>query len=57
VLTVFLILLTLFSGLSVMRPTEAALFELSLLLDGAVLAMAYLAPINAYFERDAARGT
>lgn len=55
VLTAFLILFTLFSGLSVMTPTEAALFELSLLLDGAVLAMSYLSPIKAHFQKELAR--
>ena len=39
-----------FDGLVVMTPLVAALYELSLVLDGVVVAMAYLPPVRNEFE-------
>lgn len=39
-----------FYGLVVMLPAETALYELGLLLDGAIIAMSYLEPIKSHFE-------
>ena len=39
-----------FDGLVVMTPIEAALYDIALILDGAVITMAYLQPIASYFE-------
>lgn len=41
-----------FAGLSVMLPLQAALWELALFLDGAIVAMSYLPPINGYFKKN-----
>jgi hypothetical protein len=40
-----------FDGLVVMTPLEAALFHLSLVLDGVVVAMAYLPPVRYQFDQ------
>jgi hypothetical protein len=42
-----------FDGLVVMAPANAALLQLSLVLDGLIVAMAYLPPIRSQFESDA----
>ncbi|HVE48884.1 MAG TPA: hypothetical protein VNG69_04600 [Casimicrobiaceae bacterium] len=51
VLTAFFLTLTLLDGLVVMTPVEAALYEVTLVLDGVTIAMSYLPPIARYFER------
>lgn len=43
-------------GLVVWLPWEAVLITIATLLDGAVLALAYLPPLSAYFDRDRASG-
>jgi len=45
------VLLTLFGGLVVQLPAESALMELSLIADGAVIALSYSQPFSSYFER------
>ena len=50
-LTAGFVVLVSLDGLVVMTPFEAALCQLSLILDGAVLAIAYLQPISSYFEK------
>lgn len=40
-----------FDGLVVMTPLEAATFQLTLILDGVIVAMSYLPPIRSEFER------
>jgi hypothetical protein len=40
-----------FDGLVVMTPLVAALYDLSLVIDGVVVAMAYLPPVRNEFER------
>jgi hypothetical protein len=52
-LSALLILTVLFDGLVVVVPTEAALYQLSLLVDGVVIAMSYLQPVASYFDRAA----
>lgn len=52
-LTALSIVLVPFDGLVVMTPVEAALFQLVLVLDGVIVAMAYLPPICGQFEKDA----
>ena len=52
-LTALSVVLVPFDGLVVMAPVEAALFQLALILDGVVVAMAYLPPIRGQFENDA----
>ena len=49
-LTVALLLLTPFFGISVLLPIETALAELSLLVDGAIIALSYSHPFSSYFE-------
>jgi hypothetical protein len=44
----------LLGGLSLWMPWESILFTASTLLDGAVLALAFLPPLSAYFEQDRA---
>jgi hypothetical protein len=44
------VLLTPFWGISVQLPVEAALWELSLLLEGAIIALSYSQPFSSYFE-------
>lgn len=44
------VLLTPFWGISVLLPVEAALWELSLLVEGAVIALSYSQPFSSYFE-------
>jgi hypothetical protein len=51
VLTGIFVLMTAFDGLVVTLPAQEALYELALLLDGAVIAMSYLNPISGYFEQ------
>ena len=46
------VLLTAFGGISVLLPIEAALWELSLLVEGAVIALSYSQPFSSYFEAD-----
>jgi hypothetical protein len=46
------VLLTAFWGISVLLPIEAAFGELSLLVDGAVIALSYSQPFSSYFEAD-----
>lgn len=43
-------LVVLFDGLVVMIPLQASLYELSLILDGIVIAMSYLQPFKGFFE-------
>ena len=45
------VLLTLFGGLTVQLPAEAALMEIALIADGAVIALSYSQPFSSYFER------
>ena len=52
-LTALSVVLVPFDGLVVMAPIEAALFQLALILDGVIVAMAYLPPIGRLFENDA----
>ena len=49
-LIVVYLLFVAFDGLVVMTPIEAALYNVTLLLDGSIVAMSYLPPIAAYFE-------
>lgn len=51
--TVGLAILGFFDGLVVVLPGAAVLCSLSLLVDGAVIAMAFLPPVNARFKRSA----
>jgi len=44
----------LLGGLSLWMPWETILFTASTLLDGAVLALAFLPPLSTYFEQDRA---
>ena len=44
------VLLTPFWGISVLLPVEAALWELSLLLEGAIIALSYSQPFSSSFE-------
>jgi hypothetical protein len=48
------VLLTSFGGISVMLPVETAFVELTLLLEGAVVALSYSQPFSAYFEETSA---
>jgi len=50
VLTGAFILLTAFDGLVVTVPVQESLYELTLVVDGMVIAISYLNPIGAYFE-------
>ena len=52
-LTALSVVLVPFDGLVVMTPLEAALFQLVLILDGVIVAMAYLPPICSQFKTDA----
>lgn len=47
----FTLALVPFDGLVVMTPLEAAVVQLTLVLDGVIVAMAYLPPIRGEFER------
>jgi ABC-type maltose transport system permease subunit len=49
-LTALFLILTAFDGLVAMTPIDAALHDIALILDGAVIAMSYLPPIATYFE-------
>jgi hypothetical protein len=51
VLTGAFVIYTAFDGILVTVPVQEALYQLTLLLDGAVITMSYLSPISAYFER------
>jgi hypothetical protein len=42
---------TLFDGLLVMTSIEAALYDVTLVLDGVIIAMSYLPPVASYFEQ------
>ena len=44
------VLITLFDGLVVQLPSQAALMSLSLMVDGAVIALSYSPPFSSYFE-------
>ena len=50
VLTLLFCLFTVFDGLMVFVPMELAIYQLSLLCDGAIITMAYMSPIKEYFE-------
>jgi hypothetical protein len=50
VLAALFLVVTLFDGLVVMTPIEAALHDIALILDGVIITMAYLQPIASYFE-------
>jgi hypothetical protein len=50
VLTGAFVIFTAFDGIVVTVPVQEAFYELTLLVDGAVIAMSYLSPISAYFE-------
>lgn len=52
VLATLMFLYSPFAGLSVMTPVQTALWELTLFLDGAIVAMSYLPPINGYFKKN-----
>jgi hypothetical protein len=43
-------LLVLFDGLVVMVPIQASLYDLTLILDGIIIAMSYLQPFKGFFE-------
>jgi len=45
-----MVLTTPFTGLVVQLPVEAALLELSLVVDGAIIALSYSQPFHSYFE-------
>ena len=49
-LTALSVVLVPFDGLVVMAPIEASLLQLALILDGVIVAMAYLPPISGQFE-------
>lgn len=51
--TIGSVILAFFDGLVVVLPSDAALCSLSLLMDGAVIAMAFLPPVKARFEQSA----
>ena len=42
---------TLLAGIVIWFPWEVTLFTIAALLDGAVLALAFLPPLSRYFER------
>jgi hypothetical protein len=46
------VLLAPFSGITILLPIEAAFEELSLLVDGAVIALSYSQPFSSYFEAE-----
>jgi hypothetical protein len=48
--TAISVLITLFDGLVVQLPSQAALMSLSLMVDGAVIALSYSQPFSSYFE-------
>lgn len=50
------IIANLLGGLVIWLPWESVLITLATLLDGGVLALAFLPPLSAYFERDRASG-
>ena len=50
VLVVLMVLATPFSGLVVELPLEAAFWELSLIADGAIVALSYSQPFSSFFE-------
>lgn len=50
VLTGAFVLFTAFDGIVVTLPVQEAFYELTLLLDGAVIAISYLSPISAHFD-------
>jgi hypothetical protein len=54
ILVGFYVALGAFDGLYIATPLEQALFELTSLVDGAIIAMAYLPPVRDYFEAKAA---
>jgi hypothetical protein len=45
-----MVLVTAFAGLVVQLPVEAALMEISVLADGAIIALSYSQPFSSYFE-------
>ena len=45
------VIYAIFGGLLILTPVEVAFYNLVLLLDGAIIAMSYLSPINGYFEK------
>jgi len=49
-LALIFVLLAAFDGLIVMTPLEASLNQATLILDGVIIGMAYLPPVNGYFE-------
>ena len=49
-LTALSVVLVPFDGLVVMAPVEASLLQLALIIDGVIVAMAYLPPIGGQFE-------
>ena len=51
-LTALFVLLGPFFGISVLLPVEAALWELSFITDGAVIALSYSHPFSSYFEAE-----
>ena len=51
-LTALSVVLVPFDGLVVMAPVEASLLQLALIIDGVIVAMAYLPPIGGQFEPD-----
>lgn len=51
--TIGSVILAFFDGLIVVLPGDAVLCSLSLLIDGAVIAMAFLPPVKARFEQSA----
>lgn len=50
-LTILLLLLAPWSGLVVLLPVEAAVYDFTMLCEGAVVALSYTSPVKDYFER------
>ena len=50
-LTILLLLLAPWSGLVILLPIEAAVYDFTVLCEGAVIALSYTSPVKDYFER------
>jgi len=50
-LTVLLVLVAPWAGLVILLPVEAAVYDFTMLCEGAVVALSYTSPIKDYFER------
>lgn len=49
-LTILFLILAPWAGLVVLLPSEAALYDFTMLCEGAVIALSYTAPIKGYFD-------